>query len=108
MLLARRADAHVKVDGLADALLDGKAACAEVFELSDVRRVRIVGANERPDFPNLIFAHPHHAGSDGRGEELVQTGTKVVAVQVGNFEVDKSEGVGAVCNNLDVMRVRHV
>ncbi len=61
LLLASGADGLVKVDRLADALLDGKAACAQRLELADVLAVRIAVAGKRPDLLDLVLLDPHHA-----------------------------------------------
>ena len=106
--LRLRADAFVEIDGLADALFERKTARAEGLRICGCRRVRGGVAGERPELFDFVLLDPHHAGADGRGEELVQAGAEVVAVQVGDFEVHQAKGVRAVGDNFDVVRVGHV
>src|SRR6187402_3838444 len=85
LLFAPRANRFVEVDRFADALLDGKAACSERFKFANVWTVRIAVTGQRPELFDLIALDPHHAGADGRGEKLVQTGSEVIAVEVGDL-----------------------
>ncbi len=65
-------------------------------------------AGERPELLDLVGLDPHHAGADGRGEKLVQAGAEVIAMQVGDLEVEQAERMRAVGDDLDVMGVSHV
>src|ERR1700728_3372773 len=108
LLFALAADALVEIDRLADALLDGKAARAQRLELPDVGAARLTVAGERPYLLNLVLLYPQHSGADRRGEKLVQSGSKVIAMQVWDFEVDQAEGVCTVADDFDTAGVRHV
>jgi hypothetical protein len=86
----------VKIDRLADALLDGKAARAQRLKLADVGAPRLAVTGQRPDLLDLVALDPQHARADGRGEKLVQAGAEVVAMQVRDFEIQQAKGVRAV------------
>src|ERR1035438_1781820 len=68
-----------------------EAARAQGFKLADVGRMRHGIAGERPDLFNLVGFDPHHSRADGRGQKLVQAGSEVIAVQVGDLEVEQAE-----------------
>src|SRR5579863_2892268 len=66
-LLPRRADAVVEVERFPDALFDGEAARAQVFEFANVGRTRFVVAHQRPDFSifsDWIQSMPVPMGAD--------------------------------------------
>ena len=78
------------------------------FEFADVGAVRAGVAGERPDLFNVVAPDPHHAGADGRGEKFVQAGSEVVAVQVGDLEVDRPKEWAPSASDFDVVGVGHV
>jgi len=108
IFFALGADAVVEVDGFADALLDREAARAEGFKFADVRAARFGVAGEWPDFFNFVSLDPQHSAADRRGEKFMQARPEVIAVKVRDFEVHEAEGVGAVADDLNIVRVGHV
>src|SRR5580658_1455243 len=79
LFLALAPDTLVEVDRLADALFQREAARAEGFELADVGALRRAVAGERPYLLDLVALDIHHAGADGRREELMQACPEVIA-----------------------------
>src|ERR1700727_2737815 len=86
LFLAFRPNAHVKVDRLANSLLQRKAACAPALKLANVRAMRAVVASERIDLLDLVLANPQHSRANRRGKKFVQAGAKVIAAKIRNLE----------------------
>src|ERR1044072_724197 len=81
---------------------------ANLFELTDVAFLLVLGREQRPNLGNLVALHEQQAGPFGRIKPFVQRRAEVVAVEIFLLEIKLRERMRAIDDGLDAMTPGHL